>query len=81
MVNIDVIEKILAKIEKKFGMVQKTETVIINDKKGLLVWDKILWHEITFVESETNHYQSMFQSKKEDEANKEFQRLVEKFGV
>lgn len=31
-----------------FGIVHKTHEVTIGGKKGLLVWDYILWNELTF---------------------------------
>jgi len=76
-------EEILKWIADKapFGIVHKTAPIMINDEKGLLVWDYVIWNELTFVDQATKSKQSLFNSVSDNKTQEEFDRLVSKYGI
>ena len=52
----------------------------INGIRGFLVWDFIVYNEITFDDAEGN-IMSFFTSMSDDETEAEWNRLVRKYGV
>lgn len=82
-----VVAKVVAEIlkwiadKKPFGIVHKTAPVNYGGKVGLLVWDYIVWNELTFVDGETKEKQSLFNSISDDKTNAEFDRIVSRYGI
>ena len=68
------------KISKAHGFVHKRAEAEINGIRGFLVWDFIVYNEITFDDSEGN-IMSFFTSMSDDETEAEWNRLVKKYGV
>ena len=68
------------KISKAHGFVHKRAEAEINGIRGFLVWDFIVYNEITFDDSEGN-IMSFFTSMSDDETEVEWNRLVRKYGV
>ena len=68
------------KISKTHGFVHKRAEAEINGIRGFLVWDFIVYNEITFDDSEGN-IMSFFTSMSDDETEAEWNRLVRKYGV
>ena len=83
MVIAKMVEEILKWIADKapFGIVHKTAPIMINGEKGLLVWDFLLWNELTFVDQATKSKQSLFNSASDKKTQAEFDRLVSKYGI
>lgn len=77
------VKEILAWIADKapFGIVHKTAPIELNGSKGLLVWDYILWNELTFVDKETKSKQRLFNSISDKETEAEFDKWVSKYGI
>ena len=48
--------------EKPFGFVHRTAPINYCGEPGLLVWDYIIWNEITFVDNKTKFKQSLYSS-------------------
>lgn len=67
-------------ISKKFGVIVNTQPVTMNGEKGFLVWDYIIYNEITFVNSITKDYTSMFTSISDKKTKAKFEELVSKYG-
>ena len=68
------------KISKAHGFVHKRAEAEINGIRGFLVWDFIVYNEITFDDAEGN-IMSFFTSMSDDETEVEWNRLVRKYGV
>ena len=68
------------KVSKVHGFVHKRTEVEINGKRGFLVWDFIVYNEITFDDAEGNII-SFFTSMSDDETEAEWNQLVRKYGV
>ena len=68
------------KISKAHGFVHKRAEAEINGIRGFLVWDFIVYNEITFDDSEGN-IMSFFTSTSDDKTEVEWNRLVRKYGV
>jgi hypothetical protein len=64
---------------RKFGIVHKREAVEINGIKGFLVWDYIIYNEITFEDMDGNMF-SFFSSFSDKKTEEEWNRLIQKFG-
>ena len=65
--------------EKPYGPILRQEEIKTGDKQGRLVWDKIIWNEITFEDTE-GHKTSLFNSVSKEETEKEWKRLIDQFG-
>lgn len=68
------------KISKAHGFVHKRAEAEINGIRGFLVWDFIVYNEITFDDTEGN-IMSFFTSTSDDKTEVEWSRLVRKYGV
>jgi hypothetical protein len=64
---------------RKYGIVHKREKVEINGIKGFLVWDYIIYNEITFEDMNGNMY-SFFSNISDKKTEEEWSRLIQKFG-
>ena len=86
MSNIDptiIVSEILKWITetKPFGIVHKTAPINYGGEPGLLVWDYIIWNELTFVDHKTKSKQSLFNSVSDNKTSEEFERIVSKYGI
>ena len=64
-----------------YGVVVKTQNAVYAGKKGTLVWDYIIWNEISFVEDNTNKSESLFKSLSDSETEAKFAELSRVYGV
>jgi len=76
----DVIGPAVTYISRMHGIVHKRTTAEINGVKGFLVWDYIIYNEITFDDVNGNIY-SFFSSISDKETEDEWNKLVEKYGI
>ena len=67
-------------LSKVYGIIHKRTTAEINGKKGFLIWDYILANEITF-QDEDGEIKSFFISFSDAETEKEWNKLVAKYGT
>ena len=67
-------------IERTYGIVHRNTTAEINGKKGFLIWDYIVWNEITFKDEDGN-ITSFFTSISDKETEKVWDELVKKYGT
>ena len=68
------------KISKTHGFVHKRAEAEINGIRGFLVWDFIVYNEITFDDAEGG-VMSFFSSMSDDGTEAGWNRLVKKYGV
>ena len=76
----DVIGPVVKEVSRMHGIVHKRTDVEINGVKGFLVWDFIVYNEITFDDMNGKIY-SFFNSFSDEDTEAEWNRLVEKYGV
>lgn len=62
------------------GVVHKRTTAEINGVRGFLVWDFIIFNEITFDDMDGNYF-SFFTSASDKETEEKWNELVEKYGL
>lgn len=67
-------------LSKKHGFIVNRVPAIIDGKKGDLVWDYLIWNEITF-DTEDGQITSHFNSISDEETEKKWNELVLKYGV
>ena len=77
---LDAAGKLIDRVGPIYGSVHKCTTAVINGKKGFLVWDSIVWNEITF-QDEDGKIMPFFTSMSDKETEKEWNDLVKKYGV
>ena len=77
-INIDFYD-LINYISKQFGVIVDTQPVRINGEDGFLVWDYILFNEITFVNSRTKQYTSMYTSFSDNQTRAKYNQLLSKF--
>lgn len=84
--NIDV-TKIAAELlkwiasTKPFGIVHRTAPINYGGKVGLLVWDYVIWNELTFLDYEDKSKQSLFNSISDNETEARFNEIVSRYGI
>ena len=66
---------------KPYGIVHDSAFVEINGVKGRIVWDYIIFNELTFEESETEKKLSLFTSANDEETRTKFEEYVKKYGI
>ena len=70
------------KLDKAHGFIHKSEKVVIDGVHGWLVWDYILYNEITFDEDgDDGRCISLFHSFSDQETEQVFDGYVKKYGV
>ena len=74
------LDKIWERVSKIHGFIHKKPEAEINGIRGFLVWDFIVYNEITFDDAEGN-IMPFFTSISDDETEAEWDRLVKKYGV
>lgn len=68
--------------EAPYGFIYDTcEKVIVGDVEGRLVWDYVVWNELTFEEKNTGKKRSLYSSISDKETRKRFDAFVERYGV
>lgn len=76
----EVISEVVKLRKGPYGIIHKGEPVMINGVSGFLIWDYIIWNEITFEDRDGNQY-SLFNSISDNATEKRWNELVERFGV
>ena len=71
-----IFEDIIDFVGKQFGMIHKSAPCVYNGENGFLVWDYVLYNEITFVNERSKAYQSLFTSWDDSKTEAEFNRLL-----
>lgn len=62
--------------KKPYGIVQKRHPITYNGQNGYLVWDYIIWNELTFENADTHEKMSLFNSISDQETEKKFNEFV-----
>jgi len=65
---------------RTYGKVCKATPAVINGSKGFLIWDYILFNELTFLNQENGMIVSLFTSSSDEETEKRFNHFAEKYG-
>ncbi len=68
-------------LSREYGFIHKQASVEINGVKGLLIWDYILWNEITFQDMEQKHIISLFTGFNDRDTEERWNELVEEYGI
>lgn len=79
-VVVDIVESAVKAIGKTYGVIHKKTEAEINGKKGFLIWDYIIFNEITF-KSEDGEIESFYLSRSDEKTEKVWNDLVRKYGV
>lgn len=67
-------------VKNTYGLIHKRAEAEVDGKKGFLIWDYILYNEISF-QAEDGSSLSFFSSFSDEETEIEWYRLVKKYGV
>lgn len=65
---------------RTYGLIHRSETAEIHGTKGYLIWDYIIYNEITFKDNEGNIV-SLYRGVDDKDTEKQWNELVKKFGV
>lgn len=66
-------------VKKTYGLIHKRTEAEVNGKKGFLIWDYILYNEITF-QDEDGNIMSFYNSISDKQTEAEWDKLVKKYG-
>ena len=64
-----------------FGIIHRTEHVKYGEEVGLLVWDYIVYNEISFISMDKKIVHRLFTSTSDEKTEEEFNRLAKQFKV
>lgn len=79
---IDILVKEAIRIATRtYGIVHKSTPAIMNGCKGFIIWDYILYNELTFLNSETGEIVSLYHSLSDEKMEKRYQEFAHKYGV
>lgn len=67
-------------ISKKYGLIHKSAAVEIHGIKGFLIWDFVIYNEITFKDMNDNIV-SLYRGFSDKETEDRWDEWVKKFGV
>ena len=76
---VDIVGKV-KELAQEEGIVERRVSAEVNGKKGFLVWDYILYNEISF-QAEGYKDITFFQSFSDKKTELEWDKLVEKYGI
>lgn len=76
----DGVKDIYNEVKSVYGIIHKKEPAQINGKTGYLIWDYIVYNEITF-KSDDGEIERFFQSGSDKETEEKWKELVEKYGI
>ncbi len=63
-----------------YGIVHKRHPITYGGQKGYLVWDYIIWNELTFENANTHEKISLFNSISDSETEEKFNEYVRIYG-
>ncbi len=66
--------------KKPYGIVHKRHPITYNGQNGYLVWDYIIWNELTFENANTHEKMSLFNSISDSETEEKFNEYVRLYG-
>lgn len=67
-------------LTKTYGVIHKQIPAEIDGVQGFLIWDYILYNEITFKDMDDN-IQSLFKSPDDSETEEKWDELEKKYGI
>lgn len=76
----DVVGPVVKEVSRMHGIVYKRTDIEINGVKGFLVWDFIVYNEITFDDMNGKVY-SFFSSFSDEDTEAEWNKLIAKYGI
>lgn len=65
---------------RTYGLIHRSVTAEIHGTKGFLIWDYIIYNEITFKDNAGNII-SLYRGFNDKDTEKQWNELVKKFGV
>ena len=74
------VEKAGEKIKSSYGFIHKRTEAVVNGKKGFLIWDYILYNEISFQDEDGNII-PFYHSVDDALTEVEWYKLEEKYGI
>lgn len=74
------IPEIIEEIKKEYGLIHKSTAAEIHGIKGFLIWDYIIFNEITFKDMD-GKIVSLYRGFSDQDTEKMWQELAQKYGV
>lgn len=78
---IDGLMEWLKTIDDGFGFIERREPIIYDGIPGALVWDYVIYNEITFVERETGKKHRLYTNIDDGETRLRYDEYLEKYGI
>ena len=66
--------------KRTYGVVHKSTPAIINEEQGFLIWDYIIYNELTFLNSNTGEITSLFHSLSDSKMEERYNEFAMKYG-
>ncbi len=78
--NPELTDSLIKKVKRTFGAVHKATPAVMNGNTGFLIWDYIVFNEITFLNDQTGTITSLFTSFSDEETDNRFDEFKSKYG-
>ena len=66
---------------RTYGIIHKSTPAIMNGDKGFLIWDCIIYNELTFLNSETGEIAPLYHSFSDKKMESRFNEFARKYGT
>lgn len=73
--------EVLRNSTRTYGKIHKFTPAVMNGRKGFLIWDYILYNELTFLNQDTDKFISIFHSFSDEEMEERFNEFAKKYGT
>ena len=77
----DLVKDAIKKASRTYGIVHKSTPAVMNGDKGFLIWDYILYNELTFLNSETGDITSLYHSFSDGKMEDRFNEFAKKYAT
>lgn len=81
MIDTTIVENLIQKVEKTYGAVHKGVPAIMNGRTGFLIWDYIIFNELTFIDDESGNITSLFTTFSDVEMDERFAECKVEYGT
>lgn len=78
---IEGLDQVGKSLARKYGFIHQAWPARMQGKNGYLIWDYVLYNEITFLPDDGSDVVRFHHSFSDDETRAEFEKLVRQFGV
>jgi hypothetical protein len=70
------LNELLPDLSRSFGFIEDSKAITLNGRPGFIIWDWIVWNELTFVTDDGKVFQSLYTSLSDRKTRAKFDEYV-----